>query len=230
MKTAVDILDRRNLAAARRVATTRERKRIARELHDGLGQELLGLSLLASGLAAEHARDHSKLARDLKLLSELASRSVATCRLLAHDLTPLHNRHANLAETLKRLAVESRGYSIAPTVLFTEATSAPSLISREASNHLYRIAQEALNNALKHSEANIVQIELCIDQKKISLRIRDDGFGLERLMTYSQGMGLQTMRDRAAAIGGRLIISANGPSGTLIDCECCNRAARLISP
>jgi signal transduction histidine kinase len=97
------------------------------------------------------------------------------------------------------------------------------LISQEANNHLYRIAQEALNNALKHSGAGVVKIQLSIDRDKVSLRISDDGFGLGTLVPPVRGMGMRTMRDRAAAIGGRLSISPNGHSGTVIGCECPNR-------
>jgi signal transduction histidine kinase len=103
------------------------------------------------------------------------------------------------------------------------------LISQEAKGQLYRIAQEALNNALKHSGARVVQIQLRIDRRKVSLRIGDDGHGIGSAMPPSSGMGLQTMRDRAAAIGGRLSISANGASGTMIGCECHNRIGPHLS-
>jgi PAS domain S-box-containing protein len=218
----VDITERRRLESALHGAALREQRRIARDLHDGLGQELSGLSLLASALAGKHA-DHDPLAEDLRQLAELARRSVTTCRSLAQGFAPLQDQQNSLADALRRLAIGNSVLGGGPTVIFSEATSAASLISQEANGQLYRIAQEALNNALKHSGARDVQVQLRIDRRKVSLRISDDGHGIGAPGSSSRGMGLQTMRDRAAAIGGRLSISTNGPSGTVIGCECHNR-------
>jgi PAS domain S-box-containing protein len=225
----IDITERRRLESALQEATIREQRRIAGELHDGLGQELSGLSLLAAGLAGEHAKYHPRLAHDLRQLAELASQSVTTCRLLAQGLAPLQEHQNSLVDALRRLAIDSTGRAKRPKVTFSEATSAASLISQEANNHLYRIAQEALNNALKHSGARVVKIQLRIDRSKVSLRISDDGLGLGAVMSSSCGMGMRTMRDRAAAIGGRLTISTNGQSGTVIGCKCYNRVGAATS-
>jgi signal transduction histidine kinase len=159
----------------------------------------------------------------------LASQSVTTCRLLAQGLAPLQEHQNSLVDALRRLAIDSTGRAKRPKVTFSEATSAASLISQEANNHLYRIAQEALNNALKHSGARVVKIQLRIDRSKVSLRISDDGLGLGAVMSSSCGMGMRTMRDRAAAIGGRLTISTNGQSGTVIGCKCYNRVGAATS-
>lgn len=219
----IDITERRRLEIALQEATIREQRRIASEIHDGLGQELSGLSLLASGLAGKHATRNSKLAHDLSQLAELASRSVTTCRLLAQGLAPLQEHQNSLQEALRRLASDSNGRASGLKVLFSEDTSAASLLSPEVNNQLYRIAQEALNNALKHSGAHLVRIHLCIDRNKIILRISDDGSGFGAQLPSSRGMGMQTMRDRAAAIGGRLSISTEDRRGTVILCECHNR-------
>jgi len=219
----IDITERKRLEEALQEAGSREQRRIASELHDGLGQELSGLSLLAAGLAAEHAHDHAKLAHDLRQLAELSSRSVTTCRMLAHGLSPLRAHQNNLVDALMQLATDRAPRSGGPTVTFSKAGSAASLISPEANNHLYRIAQEALNNALKHAEARTVQIRLCIDRSKIRLRVSDDGHGFNAKESASRGMGMQTMRDRAAEIYGRLSISSTEKGGTVVVCECLNR-------
>jgi PAS domain S-box-containing protein len=219
----IDITERRRLEIALQEATTREQRRIASEIHDGLGQELSGLSLLASGLAAEHASRDGKLAHDLRRLADLASRSVTTCRFLAQGLAPLREHQNSLVEALRGLAAESTGRAGGPKVLFSEDSSAPSLLSQEVNNQLYRIAQEALNNALKHSGAHLVQIHLCVDRLKVELRISDDGRGFGASPPILRGMGMQTMRDRAAAVGGRLSISTDGLRGTVVDCACHNR-------
>jgi signal transduction histidine kinase len=201
----------------------REQRRIAREIQDGLGQQMSGLSLLASGLAGKYADHDPKLAHDLQQLAELASRGVTTCRLLARGLAPFQEHENSLADALRRLAADSSGLAGGTKVIFSEATSAASLISQETNTHLYRIAQEALNNALKHSGAHLVQIQLRISSRKVSLLVRDDGSGIGILLLSPRGMGLQTMQDRAAVIDGRLSVSPNEPSGTVIGCECRNR-------
>jgi len=137
----------------------------------------------------------------------------------------LQEHQNSLVEALKRLAFDSTGRPSGPKVLFSEDASAPSLLSQEANNQLYRIAQEALNNALKHSGADLVRIQLCVDRTKIILRISDDGHGFAVRSASSRGMGMQTMRDRAAAIGGRLSISSL--RGTVIDCACHNRFTQI---
>jgi PAS domain S-box-containing protein len=219
----IDITERRRLEIALQEATIREQRRMASEIHDGLGQELSGLSLLASGLATKYASRDVKLAHDLGQLADLASRSVTTCRFLAQGLAPLREHQNSLVEALRGLAAESSGRAVGPKVLFSEDSSAPSLLSQEVNNQLYRIAQEALNNALKHSGAHWVRIHLCVDRLKIALRISDDGRGFGATPPIPRGMGMQTMRDRASAAGGRLSISTDAMRGTVVYCECDNR-------
>jgi signal transduction histidine kinase len=148
---------------------------------------------------------------------------VTTCRFRAQELAPLREHQNSLVEALRGLAAESTGRAGGPKVLFSEDSSAPSLLSQEVNNQLYRIAQEALNNALKHSGAHLVQIHLCVDRLKVELRISDDGRGFGASPPILRGMGMQTMRDRAAAVGGRLSISTDGLRGTVVDCACHNR-------
>jgi len=219
----IDITERRRLEIALRDATIREQQRIAGELHDGLGQELSGLSMLASGLASEQTDEGAKLAHDLRQLAKVASRCVMTCRRLAQGLAPVQDHRYCLGDALRQLASDTTTLAGGPAVNFTETTFASSKISPESNHHLYRIAQEAVNNSLKHSGARSVRILLCIDQSKVCVQVSDDGRGIGGMSNLSRGMGMQTMRDRAAAIGGSLTISINEPGGTLIQCECLNR-------
>lgn len=225
----VDITERLRLETALQEATTREQRRIAREMHDGLGQELSGLSMLASGLAVQPAVQDATLERDLRQLAELARRSVETCRLLACGLAPLQDHQNSLAAALRRLAIDNTNRVGGPTVVFAEEASAASNLSEEATNHLYRIVQEALNNALKHSAANTVTVQLIVNRTKVTICVIDDGRGLGTTPRHSHGMGMQTMRDRASAIGGRLSITPNSPTGTVIRCECRNRKSPISS-
>jgi signal transduction histidine kinase len=106
-----------------------------------------------------------------------------------------------------------------PRISLTLDLHAPITTSREASEHLYRIAQEALTNAMKHSGAGTVEVRVDVDDHTVRLRVLDDGVGPPDPSTRSSGLGLQTMRDRAAAIGARLSVVARHERGTAVICE-----------
>ncbi len=198
----IDISERQRLEIALREATSREQRRIAGEIHDGLGQQLTSLAMLASALAGQRAEHDARLVRDLKRLASLANRSVTTCRLLAQGLSPVREHQYSLASALEQLVSDMTALATGRTVTFINATFAESVIPEPTNNHLYRIAQEALNNSMKHSGAHSIQIRLCVDPAKVCLQITDDGRGIGSLSNLSRGLGMQTMRDRAAAIGG----------------------------
>jgi signal transduction histidine kinase len=96
-----------------------------------------------------------------------------------------------------------------------------------ACNHLYRIAQEALSNAVRHSGARTVRVELRTDRERLRLRVSDDGCGFGKQHGQHSGMGLRTMRHRASAIGARLSIAAGRHGGTIVTCDCPNRESEL---
>lgn len=134
-RIGIDIAERQRLEIARREATRREQRRIARELHDGLGQELSGIAMIASGVAGKHADQNAGLARDLRQLAILASDSVANCRLLAHGLFPLQEHAYDLVGALRQLA-DATARVGGPTVTFTEATFAAPILSQGVQSSL----------------------------------------------------------------------------------------------
>jgi signal transduction histidine kinase len=93
-------------------------------------------------------------------------------------------------------------------------------LSAAASDHLYRIAQEALANALKHSHANSIKVTLDIEREHVRLEICDDGWGVKDADQNAPGLGLRTMQYRASMIGARLKITPFRPNGTRVICEC----------
>jgi signal transduction histidine kinase len=93
-------------------------------------------------------------------------------------------------------------------------------LSAGASDHLYRIAQEALTNALKHAHANSIKVTLEIEQERVRLEICDDGGGVKDADQHAPGLGLRTMQYRASIIGARLKITPFRPNGTSVICEC----------
>jgi signal transduction histidine kinase len=120
-----------------------------------------------------------------------------------------------LRQTVERANAGGRG-----RVEFRIVDGAPLRVSLEALNQLYRIAQEALNNALKHSEAKHIVLTLEIDSARIRIEVADDGSGFPQSTARFAGLGLDSMRYRAAAIGARLSIRNRDPHGVVVNCEC----------
>jgi signal transduction histidine kinase len=220
-----DMVERRTLESAYLEASQRERARLASEVHDGLGQQLTGLSLLASGIAAQAQRDERVEPAALQRLAAIASDAVMQCRAVSHGLMPLNEARGNLAGALAALADSVDHSSCA--VRFTHETSAELGLPAESCDHLYRIAQEALTNALRHAQASTIRLRLRVNAREASLEISDDGRGPGR--AQGSGLGLQTMRFRAAALRGRLSIHAADGGGTVVRCTCPNRPVSRVT-
>jgi PAS domain S-box-containing protein len=220
-----DITERRRLEQAIGESMSSEQQRIGRDLHDGLGQELTGLSLLASAFATSAERSGSPLAADARALAQIATTAVATCRDIVRGVSPLTESNGVLAECLQRLVDRASGLH-GCNVSF-RSDHAPLKLDWYARNQLYRIAQEALNNALEHSGAGKVSVSLEVDPLMVRLRIADDGQGLPCAAAQRGGSGIATMRFRANAISARLFVEANPGGGTVVSCECPHAAVKL---
>jgi PAS domain S-box-containing protein len=214
-----DITGSRRLERALIDANHQEQQRLSNELHDGLGQDLTGLAYLASALAKEAVRTRSRLAEQISALSGLAHHAVEACSNIARGISPLTESRgsliASLRQTVERANAGGRG-----RVEFRVTDGAPLRLSQESLNQLYRIAQEALNNALKHSQAGHIVLTLEIDSALIRIEVADDGSGFPESAARFGGLGLDSMRYRAAAIGARLSIRNREPHGVVVNCEC----------
>ena len=137
-------------------------------MHDGLGQELTGLALSARALANRAARERDAIADDLDELAMLATSCIQDARLLVQGLSPLTDADGSLEAALEALARRS---SLSGTpVRFRVQHDAPLSVDLKVRNHLYRIAQEAVQNALKHSGARSIEIVLCVPRRKRAAR------------------------------------------------------------
>jgi signal transduction histidine kinase/ligand-binding sensor domain-containing protein len=196
-------------------ATVNERNRLARELHDSVAQSMYGVTLLAEVVSQLLSSGQpERVARYLGELKETAKQSLAEMRLLIYELRPPVLEEEGLASALQaRLeAVESRAG------LETEFhfDGAPAL-DAQVEEALYRIAQEALNNVLKHAQARRVAVLLSQDDRSVTLEIADDGTGCQPAEARrSGGLGLRGMEERAAEIGARLEIESTAGSGTRV--------------
>ncbi len=187
-------------------ATEREQERIGQELHDGLGQHLTGLAFLAKALARKLADKGAPEAADAEKLTQLINRSVSITRGLAHGLRPVGDEDNALMSALRQLALDiSDLYEIEAQFV----TDEPVLIgSPYVAHHLFRIAQEAVNNAMRHGHAKRIVIELerhvSGRNHSIQLSISNDGEPFAQGADASHGMGLAGMRYRAKLVGGRI--------------------------
>jgi signal transduction histidine kinase len=200
---------------AAEAAVVQERARLARELHDSVTQSLYSLTLLAEGWRRLEAAGRLEDADDpLTELGEIAQQALKEMRLMVYELRPpaleqeglLGALHVRLGAVEQRAGVEAR-------LLAQEIVDLPAPIEEG----LYRIAIEALNNALKHASATAVTVHVRADAGRVVLEVVDDGVGFDvALNAHSPGMGLHTMRERAEELGGTLAIHSAPGKGTSI--------------
>jgi len=218
----IDITDRRRLEIALSKATFHEQRRLGRELHDGLGQELTGLSMLATALARSRASTDPALAGQLSQLASVAAQAIVSCKNLARGLAPITDPDKGLADALRALTDALAAQTRDVDVEYSLSATAALLVPLETSNHLYRIAQEAVNNALKHGAPSLVRVALNVDVERVRVEVSDDGSGIACAAATDDGLGLRSMHDRATAISAVLTVAPSDLGGTMIRCECPN--------
>jgi signal transduction histidine kinase len=210
-----DISDRRRLEKEVLEATAKEQERMGRELHDGVCQNLVGIALAVSALAKRLATDAPTAAEQAEKIGAMIRQTATQVRDLSHGLSPLESSAGGLLEGLQKLA---RQVTETSGVRCTFGSSSQPGVSYDAATatHLYRITQEAVNNAVRHAKATTVHVQLDTNGRNDMLTIRDNGRGFPR--SIGNGLGLQTMAYRARMIGGTLAIERAGGSGTTVRC------------
>ncbi len=199
-------------------ASEHEQQRIGRDLHDGLCQHLAAIGCVARSLADDLRARSLPEAGEAGKIEQLLHDSVVQTRDLARGIVPVLSGGAGLAVALDELAATTKSLT-GMKVSFREEGEVR-LDEPEVAMHLYRIAQEALNNALRHSHGTEVIISLCREGKSVRLTVADDGSGLPKNADTRAGMGLRTMDYRARSLGTALEIRPRSPHGTLVSCAC----------
>lgn len=216
----LDITERLRLAAALDEVTERERRRLGQELHDGLGQTLTGLSLMIQGLAERpQLRNHS-IAAELKQVASVASSAVKSCREITSGLLPVGD--GGLCAALQGLVHQLRLQAPGVQIDFDHPEEADLRLSPNTCGHLYRIVQEALNNAVRHSMADRIRLVFRTTPALVTLLLQDNGWGIPSTSRIRRGLGMRTLHDRAAAVNARLHIKRIPRGGTLVRVECPN--------
>jgi PAS domain S-box-containing protein len=193
---------------------TRERLRLCSDIHEGLGQELSGIALLLHSAAAHPNADPAAQRRSLESIVGHVNHSIETTRNLAEELSPIQIARGSLVAALERL-VQDLGTRLQLPVRLDAPPEEP-FIDAAVADHLYRIAQEATSNAVRHSGCTQLEIELRSSAQALDLSISDNGRGMDPLRPRSRGLGHRMMNYRARLIGGNLKIDSPPGGGTRV--------------
>ncbi|HEX7152983.1 MAG TPA: sensor histidine kinase [Thermoanaerobaculia bacterium] len=194
----------------RHAAALAERRRIARELHDTLGQGLSGVALqIETALATIEGETRAQ--RHLGRAKELVTMTMNDARRALADLRADALDGRDLVSALRLLAASS---AVATDV---EVRGRTRRLGIHVENHLYRIAQEALTNSFRHANASRVTIAIAFQNERVVLRINDDGVGLASEVIEEHQQGLRGMRERAAQIGARIAIRGDQGVEIVVD-------------
>jgi signal transduction histidine kinase len=195
----------------------REHARIGQDLHDGLCQQLVSLALDANSLRGQLAAARRPEAKTARRIADYLDQAITESRQLSRGLFPVRLAGEGLPPALEELAASTRDrFKIRCRFACEGPVAVP---SGAMATHLYRIAQEAVSNAVKHSRAKRIAIRLCVRAGALELSVTDDGAGLSAAKrTESTGLGLHIMDYRARMIGGTLQVGPGRRGGTKVSC------------
>ncbi|MFZ1867179.1 MAG: sensor histidine kinase [Steroidobacteraceae bacterium] len=195
----------------------REQRRIGHDLHDGLCQHLTATAMAGQVLGQKLAARTMPEAADASELVRLIEDGIAMTRDMAHGIAPLEMESEGLVTALRALAGNvCRMFKVDCTL---ECDSPPPIEDAGTATHLYRIAQEAVHNALRHGKPRQIVMSLSRVRARAQLSIEDDGVGLPDDWQSSRGLGTRIMAHRAQMIGGELSIEPNSTGGTFVTCS-----------
>jgi signal transduction histidine kinase len=210
-QAAIAIENARLYAQAQELAAVEERQKLARELHDSVSQALYGISLGAHAARTALSREPTEVAEPLDYVLMLAEAALAEMRALIFELRPESLEREGLVSALTKqgAALQARHDMIVQTDLCEEPR-----LSLSVKQELYRIAQEAMHNAVKHAHASKVGLVLHRTVNAVILEVRDDGVGFDPLGSFPGHLGLRSMQERVSHLGGILQIESAPGQGT----------------
>lgn len=226
--TGIDVTESRRLEKEVLQVSERERRQIGQDLHDGLGQMLTGIefmsAVLAQRLAQARSRELRDAARQAAEVNGHVREAIAQTRSLARGLSPILLESEGLVAALKQLAAHSE--QVFGIKCPFEADPDVGVPDHGIAIHLYRIAQEAISNAIRHGKARRIEVHLKSSAHRITLLVKDHGVGLPQKSSPAssppsapRGLGLRIMQYRAGIIGGSLAIQRDPDGGTSVVCS-----------
>jgi PAS domain S-box-containing protein len=203
----------------------RERSRIGRDIHDGLGQSLTAISLAVKRLSVELEREQSPHQSAVQRILGSVRSCIGDAGRVARALTPVAAESHGLREALAQLAEEVNAAGVRCS-LRAEVDDCTHV--KDVDTQLYRIAQESVANALRHAAPSAIEIEFGCDGTSTRLEISDDGCGIPSVGERVAGLGLRSMRYRAGLIGATLDVARRAEGGTRVTCVCRCRTDRSL--
>ncbi|MGA1841422.1 MAG: sensor histidine kinase [bacterium] len=195
----------------------RERRRIGQDLHDGLGQILTGISFISKVLERKLAVKLVEEADQVAIITKLVNEAICSMSSLVRTLNPVRLEEDGFIVALQELAKNiKKTFGISCRINFDR----PVFINENLmATHLYRIVQEATNNAIKHAKAKNIDIDIVSSDERLVLAIKDDGVGFTPGPKMKKGMGLNIIKCRAEMIGASLSIAKCPEGGTIVKCS-----------
>ena len=212
-----DLTERKMLEEKLLSISEDEQSRIGQDIHDDLCQQLAAIGCLAKVVHRQLTASHSPEAAQVAEITRLLTNANVRAREMSRGLMPVVRDAGALMEALDELASSTeRIFRVSCPFRCDEPVN---LADNRMATQLFRITQEAVANAIKHSNADRIEISLQRDNDTISLSIRDNGCGItETAAEKSRGLGLLTMNQRARMIGGMLVVQPEPSGGTLVRC------------
>jgi PAS domain S-box-containing protein len=211
-----DITERKVLEAAILEISSQEQRRIAQDLHDGLGQHLTGIAFMSKVLEAKLSDKALPEAAEAARIVQMVNQAIDNTRQLARGLHPVAAEGVGLMSALRKWASEVE--TLFHIVCRFECERPVYIHDVNAATHLYRIAQEAVNNAIRHGKSREIEIHLTSRNDVGTLSIQDDGVGFLKDPDEQPGVGLSIMNYRADMIGGSLKVQSNDGRGITVTC------------
>jgi signal transduction histidine kinase len=212
---AIALINARLYERVGELSVMEERARLARELHDAVSQKLFSIRAKARAASVLATRDPPRAAAEMDSVTALAGAAHAELRAVISGLAPPDLRECGLAESLRRYAALA-GLAHGVSVNVTAGDVPPLGAARDAA--VYRVAQEALHNALRHSGAPVIDISISETAARFVLAVTDTGHGFSP-DTAPAGLGLSSMRQRAEEAGGDLTVRSAPGQGTTVRLE-----------
>ena len=213
---ARDVTLRRGLENQMIETGDREKERLGRELHDGLCQNLAGIAALSTTLSRKLAADSKSAADEAGEITRLLNETIGHARDMARGLNPVNLERIGIAAALGSHAANVEAlFQVSCGFLCRQPDR---ILGADVEAHLFRIAQEAVSNAITHGRAKRIEISLSFQDGNGRLSIQDDGVGITGKALTGQGAGMHTMDYRARLIGGALEVRARSRRGTKVIC------------
>ncbi len=218
-----DITERKRLEREILEISDREQRRIGQDLHDGLCQHLAGIELMSQVLEQNLVKRSKAAAARVGEIAKNVREAISQTRLLARGLSPVTLESEGLMSALQELSLNTE--KIFRVVCHFECDPPVLVPDPSVASNLFRLAQEAVSNAIKHGKATRISIELREAQGRVIVRVSDNGAGFPPKIPKSKGMGLRIMQSRAGMIGGTLTIERNAGKGVSVICAAPNNPA-----